>query len=330
MMNITRNTGDPVPMISRCFALLVLGLLPATGFAVELTLPASARQTAGQDLGIDSYALPIAPFDGAEIPSRIFEGFVTRQAWRLEGGGVTPLQLLQPLRDELLANDFKPIFECAARACGGFDFRFQTDVIDAPDMYVDLDDYRFISAIKGEADAPNAAVSLLISRSSGSSYIQIIQIAVDEAANISVAKGGDIIASTQNSEAFQSLSGVAKQLDVAGHLILSDLVFQTGSSELGEGSFASLEQIALYLRQNSQRRIALVGHTDAEGSLEGNIALSKRRASSVRARLIEAYDVADAQLSAEGVGYLSPIASNLSSAGRTANRRVEAVLISTE
>ena len=317
-------------MILRAFVISILGMLPAATSALELTLPASARQTAGQDLGVSSYALPIAPFDGIAIPARIFEGFVSRQSWRVKGAGVTPLQLLQPLREELLENDFKPIFECADRACGGFDFRFETDVIDAPDMYVDLDDYRFISAIKGDADAPSAAVSLLISRSAASSYIQIIQIAVDKAADISVAKGDEIVASTQSDVLISSVDATDKQLNTAGHMVLGDLVFQTGSSNLGEGPFASLEYIAGYLRQNSERRIALVGHTDAEGSLEGNIALSKRRATSVRTRLIEAHGVASAQLSAEGVGFLSPLASNLSEAGRTANRRVEAVLISTE
>jgi outer membrane protein OmpA-like peptidoglycan-associated protein len=34
------------------------------------------------------------------------------------------------------------------------------------------------------------------------------------------------------------------------------------------------------------------------------------------------------QLKAEGVGYLAPIASNLTEAGRQANRRVEVVLLS--
>lgn len=71
----------------RPFLFVILGLLPSLASAVELTLPGSARQTAGQNLGVDSYALPIAKFDGTDIPSRIFEGFVTRQAWRIEGGG---------------------------------------------------------------------------------------------------------------------------------------------------------------------------------------------------------------------------------------------------
>ncbi len=317
-------------MTLRAFIFLVLGLLPSIASAVELTLPGSARQTAGQDLGFDSYALPIAKFDGTDIPARIFEGFVTRQAWRLEGGGVTPLQLLLPLRDELKANGYALIFECAARACGGFDFRFGTDVIDAPDMYVALDDFRFVSAIKGQADAPKAAMSLLISRSAAASYIQIIQIAVDKSADIKVSKGDEIVASTQGTGTPTATGSTAQQLDRVGHVILSDLTFQTGSSKLGAGPFASLQKIAEYLQQNPERRIALVGHTDAEGSLEGNIALSKRRASSVRSRLIETYGMTADQLSAQGVGFLSPVASNLNAAGRTANRRVEAVLISTD
>lgn len=317
-------------MVFRALLLCFLFGLPIAAFAIELTLPASARQTAGQDLGVSSYALPTAAFDGVEIPSRVFEGFVTRQAWRLEGGGVTPLQLLQPLRDELTNDGFSLIFECADRQCGGFDFRFQTDVIDAPEMYVDLDDYRFVSAIKGDVDAPSAAVSILVSRSAASAYIQVIQISVDQNADINVAKGEEIIASTQGSGAIVTSGELGQELDVSGHVILSDLVFQTGSSNLGEGTFDSLASLAAYLRQNPTRQIALVGHTDAEGSLEGNIALSKRRASSVRARLIEVHGVAEAQVSAQGVGFLAPVVSNVSEAGRTANRRVEAVLISTK
>jgi outer membrane protein OmpA-like peptidoglycan-associated protein len=35
-------------------------------------------------------------------------------------------------------------------------------------------------------------------------------------------------------------------------------------------------------------------------------------------------------VSAQGVGFLAPVVSNLTELGRTANRRVEAVLISTK
>lgn len=322
-------------MILRLALSFALSLIALPALAVDLTLPASARQTAGQDLGLDSYALPIAPFDGETVPARVFEGYVLRQSWRLAGGGITPLQLLQPLREELKATGYKIVFECADRTCGGFDFRFGTDVIDVPDMYVDLDNFRFVSAIKDGESGPSAAMSLLVSRSSGAAHIQIIQIAVDEGAKINVSKGQELQASGPAALPLPqagsgALGEVAAQLEQRGHVVLSDLVFSTGSADLGDGPFASLAQVAAYLRANPERRVALVGHTDAVGGLEGNIALSKRRASSVRARLSGDLGVPEAQLSAEGVGFLSPVASNLTTPGREANRRVEAVLISTK
>lgn len=315
----------------RCLLALAALLGHAQGAAaLELTLPNSARQTVGEERGISDYALPTAPFDGETIPSRGFEGYVTRQVWRIEGGGITPLQLVQPLREELRAEGYTVIFECADRDCGGFDFRFATEVVNAPDMFVDLDDYRFVSALKGPSDAPTAALSLMVSRSAAAAYVQITQIAVDKGAEISVAKGSELVASTDAGVPPASKASLAKQLDVAGHVILSDLVFETGSSDLGAGPFASLAELADFLKADANRRIALVGHTDAVGSLDGNVALSKRRAASVRARLIEAYGINADQLSAEGVGFLAPVASNLSKQGREANRRVEAVLVNTK
>ncbi len=47
----------------------------------------------------------------------------------------------------------------------------------------------------------------------------------------------------------------------------------------------------------------------------------------MRAYLIEALGADPAQIDAEGIGYLAPRASNSTTAGREANRRVEVVLI---
>ena len=46
--------------------------------------------------------------------------------------------------------------------------------------------------------------------------------------------------------------------------------------------------------------------------------------------LINAYGVDAGQLSADGVGYLSPVAGNGTAEGRELNRRVEAVLLNTK
>ena len=99
---------------------------------------------------------------------------------------------------------------------------------------------------------------------------------------------------------------------------------------VGDQAFASLQALADYLRIYPDRTVALVGHTDSAGSLEANIALSKRRAKAVMEHLIKEYGVSAAQVNADGVGFLSPIASNLTSEGRAQNRRVEVVLTSTQ
>ena len=74
-------------------------------------------------------------------------------------------------------------------------------------------------------------------------------------------------------------------------------------------------------------RIALVGHTDNIGGLDGNIALSVSRAQAVRERLITQYAISPDRLEARGMGYLSPHTTNTTEAGREANRRVEAVVL---
>ncbi len=111
---------------------------------------------------------------------------------------------------------------------------------------------------------------------------------------------------------------------------MEDLDFETGSNTLGPGAHDSLARIAAFLVGHPAYRIVLVGHTDSVGALETNIALSKRRAEAVRGRLIDAYGVPAGQVGAEGMGYLAPVASNLTPEGRERNRRVEALLLPVE
>ncbi|MEM7711485.1 MAG: OmpA family protein, partial [Pseudomonadota bacterium] len=76
--------------------------------------------------------------------------------------------------------------------------------------------------------------------------------------------------------------------------------------------------------------IALVGHTDAEGGAEGNMAISLSRADAARQVLIDAYGIDPDRVETHGVGFFSPVAPNDTEAGREANRRVEVVITSTQ
>ena len=124
--------------------------------------------------------------------------------------------------------------------------------------------------------------------------------------------------------------GLSAALQANGFAVLEDLVFTSESAEIGPGPFETLAALAEFLKQDPARSVALVGHTDTAGGLAGNITLSRARAASVRERLIADYAVPATQITAEGVGYLAPRASNLTEEGRARNRRVEVILTPTD
>ncbi|NOD76296.1 MULTISPECIES: OmpA family protein [unclassified Ruegeria] len=294
-------------------AVLLSMLLTGPVLAQDLTLPTSARQISDRTSPLDSYDLPTGPYENGAVPSDTIEGRVERFTWRLQAGSSTTLQLLSPLRDQIEAQGYKILFECEAQACGGFDFRFWTEVVPTPDMYVAIQDYRFLSATKG-----SVALSLLVSRNPPDGYVQLIRVTPQDAPD------PDPVLVEQ---AVEGSGGLLEALTSAGHVILDDLHFPTGEVALGEGPFASLTLVAGYLSDNPDTRLALVGHTDDTGALSANISVSKSRAEAVRTRLIEAHGVAPERIEAQGVGYLAPITSNATPEGRDLNRRVEAVLL---
>lgn len=303
-------------MMSRLAFSTLLALMPVLCQAQDLTLMPAARQLSDRTSPLDSYELPTGSFADGTIPVRRFEGRVERKTFRINGASATTLQLLAPLREQLESMGYELIFQCEDRTCGGFDFRFETEVVPAPDMHVDIRNYRFISAVL----EPDTAISVLVSRSGNAAYIQTIRVSPpDQQSSTQVVKplsGGVVLTEDV---------GLALQSD--GHVVLRDLEFDSGAGALLPGPHASLNQLASYLGDHPEQRIALVGHTDSTGGLETNIALSKRRASAVRTRLIDSFDVDPSLVDAEGMGYLAPVASNLTPQGREANRRVEAILL---
>jgi OOP family OmpA-OmpF porin len=312
---------------------LLLGglcLLPSMALAIALDLPAPASTTATRREPLASYALPIGPWQDGQVSSRILEGPLEQSAWRIAAPGMTTLQILAPLRDQLVQAGFRSLWECETDACGGFDFRYSIDVMPEPDMHVDLGDFRFLSAIRTGVDGPEA-VSLLVSRSAETGFVQIVSVgaALEVTGPLAPAEQAAPAAPPEDAGPVLPPSGLAAALQDNGSAVLEDLVFKSGSAELGPGPFETLVALAGFLKDDPARTVALVGHTDASGGLVGNTALSRARAASVRERLMAGYAVPAAQITAEGVGYLAPRATNQTEDGRAKNRRVEAILTST-
>ena len=294
---------------------LIWLLLADTAHALNLSLPAAARQTVTRDTDPDSYLAPTSAFENGGLASVKVEGSIARSAWRLEAPGLTPLQIMRPLRTQLEDAGYRIVLDCSAEVCGGFDFRFAIETLPAPNMYVDLRQYQFVTAVKGSLQSPDAVATLLVSTTDTSAYLQIVEADAEDTQTLAP----DTPA--------QSQSEMAAALQNTGHVVLAALDFGTGTAALGQGEFDALANLAAVLKDQPDLRIVLVGHTDSVGGLQNNIALSRSRAAAVRRRLITAHGIAGDRIEAQGMGYLSPIASNQTKAGRDANRRVEAVLL---
>lgn len=304
------------------------GLTPAVGQTMELAMPSNATMAQENRRAPGETFVPISPIVDGQVELRTAEGYATQQAWQVKNSDQTTLQLLAPLRDQLINDGFQILLECDTNLCGGFDFRYQVDLLPEPEMHVDLGDFRSLTAERKIDDEAFDIINIFVSKSARTGFIHITQIApkADET--------NTIITSTKSSnkadlgDAEQDPADVAAQLETTGRAALDDLVFATGSSQLGEAEFQSLGQLAQYLTDNPTTTVALVGHTDALGALDSNMSLSQRRANSVLQRLVSEYAVPRRQLEAAGVGYLAPRAKNDTDTGRELNRRVEVVITS--
>ena len=304
----------------------LLALAGGAAQAQTLDFPSNANLQTQVVRAADSYVMPRGIWDRGEMPTQTVEGQVTQQAWRIDAASLTTLQLVRPLREQLRNDRYRIIFECQTEACGGFDFRFGIETLPPPEMRINVGDYRFLAAERTGDDGPEY-LTLLTSRTAEAGFVQITHVGpmTQDTAPIASAQATPLRAVGAQPDA-----ALADQLEAVGHAILSDLSFESGSAQLSDGDYPSLAALADYLAIQPSRRVALVGHTDSSGALDVNIALSKRRAASVLERLVGDYGVNRAQLEAEGMGYLAPIASNLQEAGRESNRRVEVIITSTQ
>lgn len=116
----------------------------------------------------------------------------------------------------------------------------------------------------------------------------------------------------------------AKKTDRGMVLTLGDVLFDTGLATLKAGAYATIDRLAGVLKEASDRKVMIEGHTDSVGGDDYNQQLSERRASAVQTALLER-GVRSEQITALGKGETFPVAGNDNAAGRQQNRRVEMI-----
>jgi outer membrane protein OmpA-like peptidoglycan-associated protein len=141
--------------------------------------------------------------------------------------------------------------------------------------------------------------------------------------------GGYRLSITQKQAMAQDIvadaAAMSNDINASGHVAVYGIYFDSGKALIKPESTQAIGEIAKLLQGQPTLKLFVVGHTDNEGTVDGNIALSQARAEAVLKALTGEHGIAAARLRAYGCGQFAPVATNGTDAGRAKNRRVELV-----
>ena len=123
-----------------------------------------------------------------------------------------------------------------------------------------------------------------------------------------------------------SSGAMLDELTRSGHVAIYGINFDTGKATLTEDSGKVLEQVQKLLTDNADLKLRIEGHTDEDGKVKDNLALSKKRAAAVKDWLVK-NGVEAKRLTTEGYGSSKPVGDNKTDEGKAKNRRVELIKI---
>ena len=105
--------------------------------------------------------------------------------------------------------------------------------------------------------------------------------------------------------------------------------FDHGSAQLKPESMSLLNELgaALMNPRIRNRRVTLIGHTDATGTVAYNLTLSQHRAEAVKAYLVDTLELEPERFDWLGKGESEPLNNNATTIQREVNRRVEISLL---
>ncbi len=257
----------------------------------------------------------LGPFEDREPTADAWlEGAVGRTVLTLRGDRST-LEVFRAYRTALGDAGFEEAYACRSKADCGVDFLWWYGKELGLRLRGSSQDTRFASFARSR-DGAREHLTVLVTTQRG----------VPEAERVTTVflEGVSSAAAADRLEILDA-AGIARAIEGEGRAAIYGLEFATDSAELLPASEPVLAEMAAYLAAEPEVGVVLVGHTDSAGSLDYNLMLSERRSQAVRDALVARFGVDPGRLSAHGVGYLAPAASNATEDGRARNRRVEMV-----
>lgn len=124
----------------------------------------------------------------------------------------------------------------------------------------------------------------------------------------------------------QELAGLPAQATERVIIVtLPEARFAFDAAELPADNMPSVDHLANVLKNNPERKVAIEGYTDTQGSDDYNVTLSEERANAMREALVSR-GIDDDRIIIRSYGKANPVASNDTSEGRQQNRRAEIVI----
>lgn len=265
----------------------------------------------------DEAVMPDRPIPReAEAKGLELEGKLTRISYRIDGKK-SALEVYRNYQGALQAGGFKTLFECKGdEQCGG---DFQSFVINGGKVRqpgqgdATFGGKYYVVLAKKEAPGGDIYVFLDVMED-GSNHItpvfqQVLETKPMQTGQVQVL----------------DMAAMQKSLAESGRVAVYGVYFDTDKAVVKPESKAALDEMGKLLNANPNLKVYVVGHTDNQGTLAGNLDLSQKRADAVVKALESGYKIPAARLSPRGVALLAPVAANDAEAGRAKNRRVELV-----
>lgn len=173
-------------------------------------------------------------------------------------------------------------------------------------------------------DKPDVATRPKISSGKGNNPGHTLD---EDAADSMAAGNAGIPAGFSNLDALLSSGSGRVGGSTAPILMPTDLLFDYNSATLRPGAAASLEKLGRLIQRNPQATFRVEGHTDSFGGDQYNLDLSRRRAETVKAWLVQNMSIDPARVQTQGFGKTHLlIPADRSVDEQQLNRRVEIVI----